>query len=110
MIPRRRAQRPPLTQGDTPLVKALDVIGAGLIAIGTVGAVISGEPLFVVVMLTIGAGSYFARRSARLDTQLANCTLDVAQLRRELDGCEHELDDALLELASRDTTEGTSDE
>jgi len=106
MIPRRRAQRPPLTQGDTPLVKALDVIGAGLIAIGAVGAVISGEPLFVVLMVTIGAASYFARRSARLDAQLANCTLDVAQLRRELDACETERDDALRELARRDTEGG----
>jgi len=88
------------------MVKALDVFVAGLIVIGAVGALISGEPLIVVLLLTVGAASYLARRSARLDAQLASCALDVAQLRGELDSCEHELNDALRELARRDTEGG----
>ena len=106
MIPRRRAQRPPLTPGDTPLVAALDVIGAGMIVIGTVGAIILGEPLVVALMFTVGVAALLARHSAARDAQLGDCALDVAQLRRELDSCEHELNDALRELASRDTEGG----
>ena len=80
------------TQGNTPLMAALDVIGMGLIAIGAVVALIAGEPLFAMLMLTIGAASYFARRSARLD-------VDLAHIRRELAK-------AKGELASRDTEGG----
>jgi len=94
------------TQGNTPLMAALDVIGMGLIAIGAVGALIAGKPLFAALMLTIGAASYFARRSARLDTQLAHCTLDAAGLRHALDACETERNDALGELARRDVEGG----
>ena len=110
MSPRRRAQRPPLTPGDTPMVAALDVIGAGMNVIGTVGAIILGEPLVVALMFTVGVAALLARHSAARDAQLGDCALDVAQLRRELDSCETELDAALGELASRDTAEGGTHE
>jgi hypothetical protein len=94
------------TQGDTPLMSALNVIGMGLIATSAVGALILGEPLFAALMLTIGAASYFARRCSHLDTQLAHCTLDAAGLRHALDACKTERNDALGELARRDIEVG----
>ena len=94
------------TQGDTPLMSALNVIGMGLIATSAVGALIAGKPLFAVLMLTIVAASYFARRCSHLDAQLARCTLDAAGLRHALDACKTERNDALGELARRDTEGG----
>jgi len=94
------------TQGDTPLMSALNVIGMGLIATSAVSGLILGEPLFAALMLTIAAASYFARRCSHLDTQLARCTLDAAGLRHALDACKTERNDALSELARRDIEGG----
>jgi len=72
------------TQGNTPLMAALDVIGMGLIAIGAVGGLILGEPLLVALMLTIASASYFARRCSHLDVDLAHVRRELAKAKGEL--------------------------
>ena len=72
------------TQGDTPLMSALNVIGMGLIATSAVSGLILGEPLLVALMLTIAAASYFARRCSHLDVDLAHVRRELA--RRDTEG------------------------
>jgi len=87
-----------------------------LLAIGsltTLAVVIGYRPVelwAVALAVAIAVMSFCVRRVSKLAAELGDRALDVAQLRRELDSCETELDAALGELASRDTAEGGTHE
>jgi len=92
------------------VLTVLDLTSVVLIAGVAVAGVFIGEPLVVALAVAIAVMSFCVRRVSKLAAELGDRALDVAQLRRELDSCETELDAALGELASRDTAEGGTHE